>query len=199
VPRPISTGGVVLDLRAPVQFIKDDKIVVGLGVKGSEAKRLWAFPIEGGDPQPLGSAPEKDVHDPRIFVVSSDGRLIAWPLGREAKEPGVRVLAADGSSHVDIAAETARYPIRFSEDKKALFAQDDTVWPNTVERIDLTTKKATVVTKLGDSTRTSWLDAVMSEDTKTIAFSFPRKTSDLYVLEPPVKVDVDAGVTPSRR
>jgi len=96
----------------------------------------------------------------------------------------VRIVAADGS-HVDIPADNERTPLRFSTDGKALFVINYHPWPMAIERIDLATKAATVVGHIGEGDRPAWLQPVMSEDTKTIAFSVPARTSDLYVLAPP--------------
>ncbi|HEY5923390.1 MAG TPA: serine/threonine-protein kinase [Kofleriaceae bacterium] len=184
--RTIAIAPVALDLRAHLQITADAKRVIAYGAKPNEPKRLWSIDLDGAaPPAPFGPALDSDISDPRNFIVSPDAAWIAFPVGPEAAKPGVRLVAATGDARIDLPAAAERTPLRFSQDGKALLVIDYAPWPTVIERIDVASKAITRVGRLGDGERPAWLQPAMSDDTRTVGFSIPRKTSDLYVLEPP--------------
>jgi eukaryotic-like serine/threonine-protein kinase len=169
-----------LDRRDSFAITRDGKRAILRGAEANKPMRLYAFDLTGAaPPTPFGPELAADVVRPRSHPLSHDGRYLAL-----ATTTGLRIVPVSGDARpFDIPLSGEPTPLAFTPDGKSLLVQLGNT--GTIVRVELTPPmRHSTVVKLEVITPTRWIQVVTSGDVSTIAYSFPRETADLYVIEP---------------
>ena len=172
-PRTLSGHGLRYDF---VRFFPGGgRLLTGGSIAGARS-RLYVQALDGSPPRPIGSS---------VYLfrpaISADGTQIA---GVDAERQLVVVSVAGGETRV-VATGFAPTVLRWSHSGKTLLAQSDSV-PAMLYRVDLETGKCTPWKEIGplDLANVSRLwPAVLSQDERTIVYSYPRILSELFVVD----------------
>ena len=171
-PRTISGRGLRYDC---VRFFPDGKhLLAGGSLPGGRA-RFFVQALDGSPPQPISTS--------AYFLrpaISADGK---WIAGVDGERRLIIVPAAGGEPRV---LDTGFFltALRWSTSGKTLLAQTDGV-PAAVYQVDVETGKYKLWKKLAPldlaNVARVW-PALVSEDEKTVVYSFTRNPSDLFVV-----------------
>jgi DNA-binding winged helix-turn-helix (wHTH) protein/Tol biopolymer transport system component len=138
--------------------------------------RLFIQPLDGGEPQPVNTS---------VYLVqpaiSPDGTMIA---GVDANHRLVLLSSAGGEAKVIASGFEARV-LRWSKSGKSLLVQSGPV-PAKVLRVDVATGKSTPWKEIAPSDMagvSGVFPALLSEDERTMVYSFRRNLSELFVVE----------------
>src|SRR5579862_169972 len=155
---------------------RGDQLLVGGRLSGGPT-RLYLQAINGGKPEPVGvnlylSNPAVSPDGKQVAGVDSDHRLMVLPLG--GGEP--RVIATGFSGTV----------LRWSRSGKSLLAQSSGTVPAALLQVDLESGHSKPWKDIAPFHLTGvsliW-PAVLSEDERTIVYSFQQKLSELFVVD----------------
>jgi serine/threonine protein kinase len=184
-PRALATGPIDrIVLGVAPEISADDKRVVVLGAARDKPPRLWAIPLEGGEPTPIGpdrvDIPTDDNKAHFQFAVSPDGSRIALPA-----QKGVMLVNADGSGEVALTSDHGETPLGFSTDSKALFVWRTKGWPRPIVRVELDGGARSELMPFAPEGPPDVADVAVDGTGQTIAYSWIENDSDLFVLSPP--------------
>ena len=179
--RDINLGQVAeLDRRDKFVITPDGKRAIVRAAEAHKPMRLYVFDLVGSSPPvPFGPDLPADIVRPRNHPLSPDGRYLAL-----ATQSGVRLVPTGDAKPFDIPVPGEPTPLRFAPDGRSLLIQQ--AQTGTIQRVELKPPmRHTTAVKLDGISPTRWVEATVSGDTSMIAYSFPRETADLYVIEPP--------------
>jgi Tol biopolymer transport system component len=160
-------------------FSPDGKQVLFAGSAPGRGLQLYVQNVEGGSPRAIG--PEGDAAS-RV-VVSPDGK---WVLGLNPN--GLRQLfPVEGGDARPIPGIQANEGLDvFTPDGKSIYVHNFAGLPCILTRIELASGKRTVWKQLfpADSAGVDSIGGILiTPDTKSYTYSYPRTLSDLYVVE----------------
>lgn len=179
--RDINLGPITeLDRRDNFVITRDGTRAIVRAAEAGKPMRLYMFDLVGASPPtPFGPEHEADVVRARNHPLSADGAYLAF-----ATTKGIRLVPTTNGKTVDIPMPGEPTPLQFAPDGRSLLVQQART--GVIERVELKAPmRHTPAAKLDSLGPTRWVEATVSGDTSTIAYSFPRETADLYVIEPP--------------
>ena len=159
-------------------FLPDGKQIVFVGNEPGRPPRVFIQDLEGGAAKPV--TPEGVV----ARLLSADGAslVIRMPDGGFATAP-----LRGGPSRPIPGLKPGDRPLRFTADGRHLYLRDDArEFPARVFRLDVATGRREVWKELmpGDPAGITLLSpTAISEDGKTVLFTYARSLSDLYLAE----------------
>ena len=159
-------------------FLPDGKQIVFVGNEPGRPPRVFIQDLEGGAAKPV--TPEGVV----ARLLSADGAslVIRMPDGGFATAP-----LGGGPSRPIPGLKPGDRPLRFTADGRHLYLRDDArEFPARVFRLDVATGRREVWKELmpGDPAGITLLSpTAISEDGKTVLFTYARSLSDLYLAE----------------
>lgn len=173
-PRTIDGHG--LEYSWARYFPDGRRLLVGGHLPGKPL-RLFIQPVGGGAPVPL---------NPEIYldnaVISPDGTLVAGSRNRHAV-----IVAAAGGDARDLATLFPAAPVQWNSDGTSLYLRDlRSRVPVRIVRFDVAHSSIRPWKELAPSDRTGLdylMNAVVTPDGKSYAYSWLRDLSELYVVE----------------
>lgn len=157
-------------------FFPDDKRIVFAGLDKDGVARMYAHPIDGGEPRPITP--------PGVTItrntITPDGKAL---VARDAS--GLRLFPVDGGAPRPIpGAEPRDIPIRWNADGSVLYVGNG-LRPVRLYGIELATGKRTLLHELAprDPVGVSGLtDIRLTPDGRTYAFGYLRTLQNLYQI-----------------
>jgi hypothetical protein len=158
-------------------FLPDGKRILFVGHGPGQPSRVFVQDLMGGAAKAV--TPEGVV----ASLLSRDGKFL---VTQTPEGPALTSLEG-GPSRTIPGLKPGDTPLRFTADGRSLFLRSDArEFPARVFRLDVATGRREVWKELmpGDPAGINLLSAVaLSEDGKTVLFSYARSLSDLYLAE----------------
>jgi serine/threonine protein kinase/Tol biopolymer transport system component len=160
-----------------VIWFPDGKHLLLTGASEGQPLRSYEMDLEGGKPQPLGSA------DFIGSAVANDGKRIA---GRNASAQPVVFDRETQKLQMIPGVEPKDQLAKWTEDGKGLLVVSATPWEARIYRVDMATGKRTLLQTVEPNEKAGSNQDVRvaySENTRTYAYSTVRVLVTLYVVE----------------
>jgi eukaryotic-like serine/threonine-protein kinase len=167
-----------------VSWLADSKTVIFNRTEKTGRVRVYAQSIDGGAPKPL--TPENESYSAQRAAVSPDGRAL---LASRLSDHKIVLIPMEGGAPKDLPMiQPGEFPSHWSSDGKSIFVstRGSLQTGTQVSKVDLTSGKREVIKTLLPADRAGFQafdGQFVSADGQTIAFSYTRILSTLYIMD----------------
>jgi Tol biopolymer transport system component len=168
-----------------VNWLPDSKTVLYTHIEKDGHFRVYSESIDGTNRAPV--TPADDSYAPQRGGISPDGK---WMLARRASDRNMVLFPLDGAGEPKVLTivHPGEYSNHWSSDGKSFYvvARGDFRDGTPITKVDLATGEREVIKTVAAADRAGvagFDGACVSADGSTIAFSYTRILSTLYVLE----------------